>query len=279
MSTSNTFKLAGEITINRMGFGAMRICGPGIWGHPADTAAAKALCRQALDLGVNFIDTADAYGPEVSEYLLAEALYPYPEELVIATKGGLSRGGPNDWVTDGRPENLRRRCHNSLRRLRLDTIDLYQLHAVDDDVPFAESVGALARLQQEGKIRHVGLSNVTVAQIEEARGIVPIASVQNRFNLGDRAHESVANYCDANGIGFIPWYPLSAGSLAHEGGVAAEIAATHGITVGQVALAWLMHLSPVQLPIPGTSNPAHLAQNCAAASVTLSDEDMRRLNG
>jgi len=278
MTVAKTFTIGGELTVRRLGFGAMRICGPGIWGHPDDPAAARQLCRKALDLGVNFIDTADAYGPEVSEYLLAEALHPYPDDLVIATKGGLARGGPNNWVTDGRPENLRRRCHNSLRRLRLEAIDLYQLHAVDDDVPLAESVGALAELKQEGKIRQVGLSNVKVEEIEEARSIVDVATVQNRFNLGDRTHAAVAEYCAEHGIGFIPWYPLKAGDLTGSGGVAAEVAAAHDATVGQVALAWLLHLSPVQLPIPGTSKAAHLEQNCAAAALSLSADEMARLS-
>lgn len=277
--TFDTFDIGGDMRVHRLGFGAMRICGPGIWGHPPDVDSAKAVCRRALELGVDFIDTADAYGPEVSEYLLAEALHPYPAGLVIATKGGLVRSGPNDWATDGRPAHLRVACHNSLRRLRLERIDLYQLHAIDDDVPLADSVGAIAELQREGKIRHVGLSNVSVDQIVQASGIVEVTTVQNRFNLGDRQHADVAAYCAERNIGFIPWYPLQAGALAAPGGAASEIAAAHGVSSSQIALAWLLRTSPVQLPIPGTSSAAHLAENWAARDIVLSDAEFARLEG
>lgn len=262
-----------------MGFGAMRICGPGVWGWPTDREEARDLLCAVLDLGVNLIDTADAYGPETSEYMIADALAPYPEDLVIATKGGLVRGGPGDWKTDGRPDHLRRALANSLRRLELDCIDLYQLHAVDPEVGIEASVEALAAAREEGLIQHVGLSNVTVEQIEVARKIVPIATVQNRYNLAHRVSEPVLEYCEAHGIGFIPWYPLDTGKLAEdEEGVLARVAADLDATPAQVALAWLLYRSPVMLPIPGTSSVEHLEDNVDAAELRLSEEDFAALD-
>ena len=237
--TAGTIAL-GDLTVRRLGFGAMRITGEGVWGPPPDREAALAVLRRAVELGVNLIDTADSYGPAVSEELIAEALHPYPEDLVIATKGGLTRTGPGEWPRNGRPEYLRGACEGSLRRLRLDRIDVYQLHAPDPDVPYEESVGTLKELQDEGKIRHVGVSNVSVEELEQARGIVDVVSVQNRFNLGDRHAADVLAACQDAGLAFIPWFPLSAGSLAEPGGAAAEIAAAHGATPAQVALAWLL---------------------------------------
>lgn len=277
IGASGTFDVGGDLRVFRMGFGAMRICGPGVWGHPDDPASARRLLAEVVALGVNLIDTADAYGPEVSEYLIAEALHPYPESLVIATKGGLVRGGPSSWETDGRPEHLRRAVANSCRRLRVERIDLYQLHAPDDDVPFEASVMALAEEREAGRIRHVGLSNVSVEQLQLARSIVPIATVQNRFNLVDRSSEAVLDAATEAGVGFIPWYPLATGRLAEEGGVVGQIAARHGATPGQVALAWLLARSPVMLPIPGTSSLEHLQQNCAASELRLDDADLAAL--
>lgn len=264
--------LGGELTVRRLGFGAMRITGEGIWGEPADREGAKAVLRRALELGVNLIDTADSYGPEVSERLIGEALHPYPEDLVVATKGGLVRGGPGDWRADCRPEHLREACEGSLRRLKVDRIDLYQLHTVDRRVPLADSVGALAELQEEGKIRHVGLSNVTVEQLEEARSIVPIVSVQNRYSLSDRDSEEVLEACEADGLGFIPWFPLGAGEATRPGGALDRVADKHGATQAQVALAWLLQRSPSTLPIPGTSSVEHLEENVAAAALDLGDD-------
>jgi pyridoxine 4-dehydrogenase len=269
----------GDLTVRRMGFGAMRVTGEGIWGDPPDTGAARALLRRVVELGVNLIDTADAYGPEVSERLIAGALYPYPDDLVVATKGGLVRGGPGAWQTDGRPEHLREACEGSLARLRLERIDLYQLHAVDSDVPLEESVGTLADLRSEGKIRHVGLSNVDERQLARARSVVSVVSVQNRYSLEDRAHERVLEACEGDGLGFLPWFPLAMGSLARPGGRLDRIASAHGAAPGQVALAWLLRRSPVMLPIPGTSSPEHLEENVAAAALQLTDEDLATLSG
>jgi pyridoxine 4-dehydrogenase len=260
-----------------MGFGAMRITGPGIWGEPVDRENAKAVLRRAVELGVTLIDTADAYGPEVSERLIAEALSPYPAGLVIATKGGLTRSGPNSWQRNGRPEHLLAACEASLARLRLERIDLYQLHAVDPAVPFLESLGALVQLQTKGKVRHIGLSNVSVEQLEQARKVVPIASVQNRYSLSDRGAEPVLEACQRLGVAFLPWYPLAAGELSRPGGPLDTVARRHRATTSQVALAWLLHRAPVVLPIPGTSSVAHLEENVAAAALSLSEDDVRTL--
>jgi pyridoxine 4-dehydrogenase len=268
-----TFKIGGDLEVRRLGFGAMRITGNGIWGPPDHPEAARALLRRVVELGVNLIDTADSYGPEVSETLIAEALHPYPDGLVIATKGGLRRSGPGQWPRDARPERLREACEGSLRRLRLERIDLYQLHAPDRNVPYEDSVGALKELQDEGKIRHIGISNVSVAQLEQARAIVEVVTVQNRYNLTDRSSEDVLDACEQAGIGFIPWFPLATGTLAEPGGVLDEVAHAHDATPGQVALAWLLARSKVMLPIPGTSSAEHLEENMAAEALTLSDEE------
>jgi aryl-alcohol dehydrogenase-like predicted oxidoreductase len=277
MAHTSTLRLGGDLEVHRLGLGAMRITGDGIWGPPADRDAALAVLRRAVELGVDLIDTADSYGPHVSEQLIADALHPYPEGLVIATKGGLERSGPGEWSRNGRPEHLREACERSLRDLQVDRIDLYQLHAVDPDVPYAESVGALKELQDEGKIRHVGVSNVSAEQLDEARSIVDVVSVQNRFNLGDRSSADVLAVCERDGLGFFPWFPLAAGNLARPGGVLAEIAEAHDATPGQVALAWLLARSPVMLPIPGTGSPAHLEENLAAADLSLTDDELERL--
>jgi pyridoxine 4-dehydrogenase len=276
--TTGTLELGGELSVRRLGFGAMRITGDGIWGPPPDREEAIAVLRRALELGINLIDTADSYGPNVSEELIAEALHPYPEGLMIATKGGLTRTGPGSWPRDGRPEHLREACEGSLRRLRADRIDVYQLHAPDRKVPYEDSVGALKELRDEGKIRHVGVSNVSVEQLAIARGIVPVVSVQNRYNLADRSSEDVLAECERLEIGFIPWWPLAAGSLAEPGGPVAEIAERHDAAAAQVALAWLLARSPVMLPIPGTGSLEHLEENVAAAQLELSDADVRRLS-
>jgi pyridoxine 4-dehydrogenase len=275
---TGTFALDG-FNVNRLGFGAMRLTGKGVWGEPEDPEKARAVLRRAVELGVNFIDTADSYGPEVSERLIGEALYPYPEDLVVATKGGLVRPGPGQWETDGRPEHLREACEGSLKRLKVERIDLYQLHRIDPKVPSEEQLGVLAELREEGKIRHVGLSEVGVEDIERAREIVPIVTVQNRYNLTDRGSEDVLDFCEHEGIGFIPWYPLATGNLARPGGPLDEIAARHDATPGQVALAWLLAKSPVMLPIPGTSSVEHLEENVAAAGLRLSDEELATLSG
>jgi aryl-alcohol dehydrogenase-like predicted oxidoreductase len=277
MAHTSTLTLGGDLEVHRLGFGAMRITGDGIWGPPADRDAALAVLRRAVELGVDLIDTADSYGPHVSEQLIADALHPYPEGLVIATKGGLERSGPGAWSRNGRPEHLREACERSLRDLQVDRIDLYQLHAPDPDVPYAESVGALKELQDEGKVRHVGVSNVSAEQLDEARSIVDVVSVQNRFNLGDRSSADVLGACERDGLGFFPWFPLAAGNLARPGGVLAEIAEAHDATPGQVALAWLLARSPVMLPIPGTGSPAHLEENLAAADLSLTDDELERL--
>jgi pyridoxine 4-dehydrogenase len=268
----------GDLTVSRMAFGAMRVTGKGIWGDPADPDEARRVLRRAVELGVDVIDTANSYGPEVSENLIAETLHPYPEQLVIATKGGLTRPGPGEWRRDGRPEALREALEGSLRRLRLDRIDVYQLHAVDPVVPLEDSVGALAELQSEGKIRHIGLSNVDSRQLAQAREIVDVVSVQNRYNLGDRHSESVLEASERAGIAFLPWFPLNVGELADAGGRVAEIASAHGATQAQVALAWLLRRSPVMLPIPGTSSVDHLEENVGAASLALSDSEFADLS-
>jgi len=272
-----TFVLGGDLEVRRLGFGAMRLCGPRIMGWPEDRENALAVLRRAVELGVNLIDTSDAYGPEVNELQIAEALHPYPEGLVIATKGGLLRDRNGSWPTDGRPEHLSAACEASLRRLRVDRIDLYQLHAPDSKVPLEDSVGALAELRREGKIRHAGLSNVSLDELERARRVVPIVSVQNRYSLADRASEDVLEACERDALGFLPWYPLATGRLARGSGRLEQIAEKHGATLTQVALAWLLARSPVTIPIPGTSSPAHLEENVAAAQLRLSDEDLAAL--
>jgi pyridoxine 4-dehydrogenase len=277
MMATTTLTIGGDLEVYRFGFGAMRITGDGIWGEPPDERAARDLLRHIVQTDVNLIDTADSYGPDVSERLIAEALYPYPENLVIATKGGLERPGPNRWVANGRPERLKRCCEDSLRRLKLERIDLYQLHRVDPNVPIEDSVGALAELQEEGKIRHVGLSNVNAEELERAQQIVPIVSVQNRYNVADRESEEVLEACEESGLAFFPWAPLgSRGSrnLAQSGGPLDEAARAHGASPGQVALAWLLHHSPVILPIPGTSSIAHFEENLEAVELEL-DQDER----
>ncbi|HEY8369368.1 MAG TPA: aldo/keto reductase [Thermodesulfobacteriota bacterium] len=276
-SRAGTLTLGGDLVVNRMGFGAMRLTGPGVFGPPADRDEAKRVLRRALDLGVTFVDTADSYGPAVSEELIAEALHPYPPGLVIATKGGLERPGPNRWTPNGRPEHLRRALEGSLRRLKVDRIDLWQLHRIDSKVPADEQFGLLAEFVREGKVRHVGLSEVGVAEIEQARRVVPIASVQNRYNVFDRQWEDVVAFCERERIAFIPWYPLGAGSL--ETARLEAVARRRGATPMQVALAWLLARSPVMLPIPGTSSVAHLEENVAAAAIALGEDDLRELAG
>ncbi len=266
-----TFRIGGNLEVRRLGFGAMRLTGPGIWGEPGDHDEAIRVLRRAVELGVNFIDTADAYGPDVSERLIAEALHPYPAGLVIATKGGFTRPGPDRWTEDGRPQHLRAACEGSLRRLRLERIDLYQLHRIDPKVPADDQIGTLAALQAEGKIRHIGLSEVTVAQITHARTRIPVVTVQNRYSLADRTHERVLDYCERETIGFIPWYPLGAGDLAGAGGKLDRAAARLGVTKAQLALKWLLWRSPVMLPIPGTSQVGHLQENVASAFLTIGD--------
>jgi aryl-alcohol dehydrogenase-like predicted oxidoreductase len=268
--------IGGELRVNRLGLGGMRLCGPGIWGWPGDRENALRVLRRAVELGVNFIDTADSYGPHVNEEQIAQALHPYPRGLVIATKGGLLRGGPGEWTRNCRPEHLIEACEGSLRRLRVERIDLYQLHAIDTEVPFEEQIGAIKQLRDAGKIRFAGLSNVDLDQLQRARSIVEIVSVQNNYNVGNRGSEPVLSYCEANGIAFIPYFPLDAGDVA--GREALEpIAAEHGATVYQVALAWLLRHSPATLPIPGTSSLAHLAENVAAAELKLSDAEYEAL--
>ncbi len=276
-SAAGTFILGGDITINRLGFGAMRITGDGIWGEPKNPEQAKKVLRRAVELGVNFIDTADAYGPEVSERLIAEALHPYPKDLIIATKGGLTRSGPNAWAPLGRPEYLQQCVEMSLRRLKVERIDLWQLHRIDPKVPVEESLGVIKKLQQQGKIRHVGLSEVSPEEIDQAKKILPIVSVQNQYNLGDRRHEDVVAYSEKHKLGFIPWFPVAAGKLARAGGPLDSVAKRHDITVAQLSLAWLLHHSPVQLPIPGTSSVEHLEENIAAAGVKLSSEEWKTI--
>lgn len=269
--------LGGDMKIHRLGFGAMRITGEGIWGEPRDPEKAKQVLRRALELGVNFIDTADSYGPEVSERLIAEALHPYPKELVIATKGGLTRSGPNRWAPVGRPEYLRQCVEISLRRLRVERIDLWQLHRIDPKVPVEESLGAIKELQNQGKIRHVGLSEVSPAEIEQAKKILPIVSAQNQYNLSSRQHEKTLQYCEKHKLGFIPWFPVAAGKLARGGGPLDKAAKQHQVTVAQLSLAWLLHHSPVMLPIPGTSSLEHLEENIAAATVNLKPEEWKNI--
>ncbi|MEV6692967.1 aldo/keto reductase [Micromonospora sp. NPDC051196] len=275
---SGTYRIGGDLTVDRLGYGAMQITGPGVWGYPKDPAEAVRVLRRAYELGVTFIDTADAYGPFTSELLIKEALHPYADDLVIATKAGFTRAGPGDWRPLARPEYLRQQCVLSLRHLGLDSIGLYQLHRIDATVPLADQIGELALLKEEGKIRHIGLSEVTVEQIEAARQIAPIASVQNLYNVANRKAEDVVTYCERNDIAFIPWYPIATGELARPGGPLDAISTEHGATPAQLALAWLLRRSPVMLPIPGTSSVAHLEENVAAAQVHLTDTEYETLS-
>jgi aryl-alcohol dehydrogenase-like predicted oxidoreductase len=274
---SSNFTIGGDLEVRRLGYGAMRITGDGIWGPPADPEAAKQLLRRVVELGVNLIDTADSYGPDVSENLIAEALHPYPDDLLIATKGGLRRTGPGEWPVDAHPDRLRECCEGSLQRLRVDRIDLYQLHRPDPDVPLEESLGALKDLQDEGKIRHIGISNVSVDEFERAQAVVDVVTVQNRYSLVDRDSDDVLDACEAAGIGFFPWFPLATGDLARPGGPLDELAGVHDATPGQLAIAWLLARSPVMLPIPGTASEQHLEENVAAAGLELDSEEFERL--
>jgi aryl-alcohol dehydrogenase-like predicted oxidoreductase len=273
-SAAGVIDIGGDLTVNRLGFGAMRITGEGIWGMPRDEAQAKAVLRHLTDLDVNFIDTADSYGPEVSERLIAEALYPYPDDLVIATKGGLERPGPGQWTPNGHPKHLRQACEGSLSRLRLDAIPLYQFHRPDPKIPIEESIGALVELKEEGKIRHIGVSNFNEHELREAQALTPVVSIQNRFNLTDRHSEDLVDLCDQEDLVFLPWGPLADA----ETGPAADIARRHSATVQQIVLAWELARSPQMLPIPGTSSLAHLEENVAAASIKLDPEELAELN-
>jgi aryl-alcohol dehydrogenase-like predicted oxidoreductase len=277
MSTlTRTFKIGGDLEVNRLGFGAMRLTGKGIWGEPKNVEARRVL-KRAVELGVNFIDTADSYGPAVSERLIGEALSPFPKDLVVATKGGLTRQGPDRWLPVGRPEYLAQQVEMSLRFLKTEVISLWQLHRIDPKVPVEDSLGVVAKLQQEGKIRHVGLSEVKPAEIDGARKVINIVSVQNLYNLGDRQHEDVLEYCEKHGLAFIPWFPVAAGSLTRAGGKLDTIAKRHGATVAQMSIGWLLHRSPVMLPIPGTSSVAHLEENLKAAEISLSEAELKEI--
>ena len=277
MNNESTFAIGKDTVVNRLGYGAMRLTGEGIWGPPKDREGAKQVLRRAVELGVNFIDTADSYGPFVVEELIGEALSPYREGVVIATKAGLVRTGPNRWLPVGRPEYLEQEVHMSLRRLKVDRIDLWQLHRIDPKVPIRESLAPIAKLQKQGKIRHVGLSEVKPEEIDQAREVLEIASVQNEYNIGQRKSEPTLDYCEKNHIAFIPWYPVAAGKLAKEGGLLDSAAKKHGATVAQLSLAWLLHRSPVMLPIPGTSSIEHLEENMKAADLELSDAEWAEL--
>ncbi len=272
------FFIGGDLRVARLGYGAMRITGDGVWGPPKDRDEAIRVVRKAVELGINFVDTADSYGPNVSEELIAEALYPYPENLVIATKGGFDRTGPNKWVENGKPEHLRAACEGSLKRLRLDQIDLYQLHRIDSKVPAEDQLGTLKRLQEQGKIRHIGLSEVSVKQIENSRKIVNVATVQNRYSVTDRGSEDVLQYCEKENIGFIPWFPLAAGKVSAAGSSMTRLAEQWKATPSQIALAWLLSRSPVILPIPGTSKVAHLEENVQAAGLKIDADRMREFD-
>jgi pyridoxine 4-dehydrogenase len=278
IASSGAFRLGGKTEVHRLGFGAMQITGRGVWGEPKDRSECIRVLRRAVELGVTLIDTADSYGPNVSEELIRDALHPYPEGVVVATKGGFTRPGPWQWVTDARPEYLRQCVEGSLRRLGVDCIDLYQLHRVDPDTPLEDSLGELAAMQQEGKIRQIGLSEVEVDTIVQARAIVDVVSVQNLYNLSDRGHEAVLDYCEREGVGFIPWFPLATGKLAGGRGPMGAAAKRHGSTPSQLALAWLLRRSPVMLPIPGTSSVDHLEENCAAATIELTDAEFAELS-
>lgn len=274
---SGTFVIGGDLTVNRLGYGAMRITGDGIWDVPKDIDGAKRVLKRAVELGVNFIDTADSYGPEVSELLIGAALSPYAHGVVIATKAGLTRQGPNQWLPVGRPEYLQQQVELSLRHLKVERIDLWQLHRIDPKVPVEESLGVIKKLQEQGKIRHVGLSEVKPKEIDQARKVVDIVSVQNQYNIGDRQHEDVVDYCTKHKLAFIPWFPVAAGKLAQPGGKLDTAAKKHNATVSQLSLAWLLHRSPVMLPIPGTTSVAHLEENLASASVTLTDAEWKEI--
>jgi pyridoxine 4-dehydrogenase len=274
---AKTFEIGGNLEVNRLGFGAMRLTGKGIWGEPKDADEAKRVLKRAVELGVNFIDTADSYGPAVSERLIGEALAPFANGLVVATKGGLTRQGPDQWAPVGRPEYLAQQVEMSLRYFKTEVIDLWQLHRIDPKVPVEESLGVIAKLQQQGKIRHVGLSEVKPTEIERARKVINIVSVQNLYNVGDRQHEDVLKYCEKEGLAFIPWFPVAAGKLTQSGGKLDTIAKRHGATIAQLSIAWLLHRSPVMLPIPGTSSTAHLEENLKAAEIILSDTELREI--
>jgi aryl-alcohol dehydrogenase-like predicted oxidoreductase len=278
VDSNSIFRIGGDLPVNRLGFGAMRLTGEGIWGWPPDRANALKVLRRAVDLGVNLIDTADAYGPETSELLIAEALYPYPKGLVIATKGGLTRPAPGQWVPDGTPQHLKQAVDGSLKRLRLERIDVYQLHRIDPKVPMEESLDAIKEMKDAGKIRHVGLSNVEPEEIERARKIVPIVSVQNRYNIEDRKSENALTYCEKNGLGFLPWFPIGGTRGLKPENALNTAAKAHGVSVFQVALAWLLERSPVMLPIPGTSSVAHLEENVAAAKLNLTPEEWKAID-
>ncbi|MGH3976829.1 MAG: aldo/keto reductase [Pseudonocardiaceae bacterium] len=278
-TTADVHVLGGDLPVRRLGYGAMRITGSGIWGEPPDRDGAKAVLRRVLELGVNLIDTADSYGPEVSELLIADALHPYPTDLVIATKAGFLRDGPNQWRPDCRPSHLRGACEASLRRLRLERIDLYQLHTVDPQVPIEESVGALVELRRAGLIRHIGVCNVSADQLARARGIADVVSVQNRYNLTDRGSDDLVDACEREGLAFLPWFPLATGELAAPGGRLDQIAQAHGATAAQVALAWLLARSRTMLPIPGTGSIEHLEENMGAARLDLTPDDLSALAG
>jgi pyridoxine 4-dehydrogenase len=277
VQASGTFNLGGDLPVYRLGYGAMRLTGEGIWGEPKDTETAKKVLKRAVELGINFIDTADSYGPEVSERLIGEALAPYAKGVVIATKAGLVRTGPNQWLPVGRPEYLQQEVEMSLRRLKAERIDLWQLHRIDPKVPVEESLGVIKKMQEQGKIRHVGLSEVKPNEIDQARKVIDIVSVQNQYNLSDRKHEDVVDYCDKNNIAFIPWFPVAAGKLAQPGGVLDTVAKRHDATVSQLSLAWLLHRSKVTLPIPGTSSVEHIEENAKAADVQLSADEWKEI--
>jgi aryl-alcohol dehydrogenase-like predicted oxidoreductase len=277
-SASGTFKIGGDLEVTRLGYGAMRITGDGIWGPPKDHGKAIAVLERVPEVGMDFIDTADSYGPHVSEELIHEALHPYDDGVVVATKAGLTRQGPDKWLPVGRPEYLRQQCLMSMRRLGVERIDLFQLHRIDSKVPREEQFGVLKELQDEGSVRHLGLSEVSVEDIEDARKVFEVATVQNKYNLTDRSHEDVLDYCEREGIGFIPWFPLAAGDLAKPGGPVADAAEAHDATPGQVALAWLLQRSPVMLPIPGTGSVDHLEENAAAADLELTAEEIKAID-
>jgi len=277
ITMSKTFTIGSDLEVNRLGFGAMRLTGKGIWGEPKDPQEARHVLKRAVELGVNFIDTADSYGPEVSERLIGETLSPFPKGLVVATKGGLTRQGPDGWSPDGRPDYLAKEVEKSLRLLKTDVIDLWQLHRIDPKVPLEQSLDPIVKLKQQGKVRHIGLSEVKPKDIDRARKVVEIVSVQNLYNVGDRQHEDVLEYCERHNIAFIPWFPVAAGKLARPGGKLDEIAKRHGATVAQLSIAWLLHRSAVMLPIPGTSSVAHLEENMNAAHIALSEAEMKEI--